>query len=78
MHALSGTLIRSEVWSAQDVGMQSAAKLIPERFAALLAHLLERLHHLPQGRYLLSHAAGSPDVFVYQSTNAPTGKVHTP
>jgi hypothetical protein len=71
-------LIRSEVLSAHEVGVQAAAKNIPERFASCLAQILEKVHQLPSGRYLLSHARGSPNVCIYQSTSPPTGKVNPP
>jgi len=75
VHAILRMLLRSEVVSAEEVGRQAAAKRIPKRFAACLSHLLERLHQLAPGRYLVSHAGGSPDVCIYQSTMPPTGKV---
>ena len=67
--------MKSEILAAKDLARQALVKLIPQKFAAILVHLLDRVQQLKAGRYLMTHAKGSPTVSIFHGTSAPGAKV---
>ncbi len=75
VHAVLNRLMKAEVLSADSLAQQASAKHIPHRLAAVIHHLLDKVHDLKPGTYLLTHKRGVPTVSVYQSCPMPGSKV---
>ena len=62
-------LIKSERMSAQEINNQASSKQIPQRFAAWLFYLFERLQKLAPGAYLMTHANKAVHATIWQASS---------
>lgn len=75
VHPALNRLTKSELLSSEHLAQQAQAKNISQRIASNVLHVIERLHQLKPGSYLVTHKRNSPTVSCYQSCPAPGPKV---